>query len=369
MAVDRFAVRESDVVARVREPRVSVVRLGIIGAGNIVRTRHLPALRRAKDRYSVCGIVDRAEPRAREVAQAFGIPRWECFDAADLASISWLRDVEALLIATTPTTHGSIVRQALAAKKHVLVEKPFVVDLAEGGLAIEAALQANLVLALNHNFQFSRGFTQLAADLRRGALGEIRGFYSLQFSNDTRRLPAWCEELPLGLFYDESPHVMYLLRRFAGEPTLRNVAHVPSSAGRATPHVLTLTYDCRGVPATVHIDFESPICEWGFSVLGSRAFAHVDLFRDIYYRLPNDGQHLMREVLRSSGLATLQHWRGFIQNGLSYVGGNLFYGFDVVHRNFAEAVRTGTAQPVSLHSGADGLAVNAMQYAVVARTT
>jgi predicted dehydrogenase len=344
-----------------------MVRLGIIGAGNIVRSRHLPALQRAKDRYSVCGIVDRAEPRAREVAHAFGIPRWDCFDASDLASISWLGDVDALLVATTPMTHGSIVLQALAAKKHVLVEKPFVVDMAEGRLALEAAEREHLILALNHNFQFSRAFTQLETDLGRGALGEIRGFYSLQLSNDTRRLPAWCEELPLGLFYDESPHVMYLLRRFAGEPELRNVAHVTSSIGRATPHVLSLTYDCRGIPASVHMDFESPICEWGFSVLGSRGFAHVDLFRDIYTLLPNDGRHLMREVLRTSGLATLQHWQGFIRNGLSYVRGNLLYGFDVVHRNFAEAVRTGTAQPVSLHSGADGLAVNAMQYAVVER--
>ena len=347
-----------------------MIRLGIVGAGNIVRSRHLPALQRAKDRYSICGIVDRAEPRAREVARAFGIPRWDCFDASDLASISCLGDVDALLVATTPMTHGLIVRQALAAKKHVLVEKPFVVDLAEGQLAIEAAEQANLILALNHNFQFSLGFTALQRDLSRGALGEIRGYYSLQLSNDTRRLPSWCEVLPLGLFYDESPHVMYLLRRFAGETSLQHVAHVPSSVPtRATPHVLTLTYDCKGIPATVHIDFESPVCEWYFSVLGSKAFAHVDLFRDIYMVLPNDGQHLMREVLRTSGLATLQHWRGFVRNGLSYVRGNLFYGFDAVHRNFADAVRTGTTEPVSLHSGADGLAVNVMQHAVVQRAT
>ena len=196
---------------------------------------------------------------------------------------------------------------------------------------------------------------------------EIRGFCSLQFSNDARRLPVWCEELPLGLFYDESPHVMYLLRRFAGEPKLAHVAHVRSSAGRATPHVLTLSYDCGGLPATVHIDFESPICEWTFGILGSGAYAQVDLFRDIYLRLPNDGQHLMREVLRTSGLATAQHWSGFVRNGLSYVRGNLFYGFETVHRNFAEAVRTRSSQPVALHSGADGLAVNVMQHDVVER--
>ena len=73
---------------------------------------------------------------------------------------------------------------------------------------------------------------------------------------------------------------------------------------------MSLELTCGALPASIHIDFESPICEWVFAVMGDRGIGYVDLFRDIYAYLPNDGQHLMREVLTSSGLATFQHWRG-----------------------------------------------------------
>ncbi len=343
-----------------------MIRLGIIGSGNIVRTRHLPAIRSLRARACVVGISDTHRERADELARKYSIP-YASSNGQTLADIAWIDNVDAVVIATPPFSHGSLVLQALAAGKHVLVEKPFVLDLEEGRNAIGLARRRNVILAVNHNFQFSRGFTKLRNSLADGALGSLRAVYSVQLSNDQRRLPAWSERLPMGLFYDESPHVFYLLRRFTGaDPELRSVHYLgPSDAGKATPHLLDVQLDCGGLPASVHIDFESPICEWFFAIIGDKGIAYVDLFRDIYAYLPSDGQHLMREVLATSSLATFQHWLGFVQNGLSYVRHRLYYGFDVVYDNFLSAVESGNEAPVALHSGADGLAVNELQHAVI----
>lgn len=343
-----------------------MIRLGIVGSGNIVRTRHLPAIRSLGTRAAVVGISDAHRERADDLARKYGIPH-ACSNGETLDDIAWIGDVDAVIVATPPFSHGSLVLQALAAGKHVLVEKPFVLDLDEGRRAIELAAQRGAILAVNHNFQFSRGFTTLRERVTGGALGTLRAVYSVQLSNDQRRLPAWSERLPLGLFYDESPHVFYLLRRFTGcDPELRSVYCVkPSDPRKATPHSLDLQLDCGGVPASLHIDFESPICEWFFALVGDKGIGYVDLFRDIFTYLPSDGQHLMREVLATSSSATLQHWRGFVLNGLSYVRNRLFYGFDAVYENFLSAVESRDLARVRLHDGAAGLAVNLLQHAVV----
>ncbi|HEY6325522.1 MAG TPA: Gfo/Idh/MocA family oxidoreductase [Candidatus Cybelea sp.] len=347
-----------------------MLRIGIIGSGNIVRTRHLAAMRSLRKRVSVVGISDTHLDRAKAVAERNSIPRFSANTKDSIEDVPWLHDADALLIATPPFSHGAFVTQALNLGKHVLVEKPFVLDLPEGRRAIALADERKLILAVNHNFQFSRGFRRLQADLASKRLGTVRGIYSFQFSNDTRRLPLWSEDLPLGLFYDESPHVFYLLRRFAGDDIAIDSVYCvpPTNAAKATPHILNIELTCSGVPASIHIDFESPICEWFFAVLGDRGIGYVDLFRDIYSYLPNDGQHLMREVLTTSALATLQHWGGFVRNGWSYVNHSLLYGFETVYKNFCDAIESGDARLVAAHSAPIGLAVNELQLATVERT-
>jgi scyllo-inositol 2-dehydrogenase (NADP+) len=346
-----------------------MIRLGIIGSGNIVRTRHLAAIKSLGGRARVVGISDTHADRAKELARTFSIPNCSSNARDSIANAAWLGEVDAVVVATPPFAHGALVNQALAMGKHVLVEKPFVLDLEEGRCAIASARDRRLILAVNHNFQFSRGFRRLQRDLDSRRLGTLRGIYSFQFSNGTRRLPVWSEDLPLGLFYDESPHVFYLLRRFAGDPVgIKSTYYVPSSSpNRTTPHILNVELDCGALPASIHLDFESPICEWFFAVLGDAGVGYVDLFRDIYSFLPNDGQHLMREVLTTSRLATLQHWRGFVQNGWSYVRRSLLYGFDVIYENFLNAIEANDATAVSAHSGESGLSVNELQKDTVER--
>lgn len=343
------------------------IKLGLIGAGNIIKSRHLPALVAAKDEFDLIGILDVKGENSKILAKKYNIPNFSKYEKYDdLDKLKWFKKIDAVIIGIPPKEHYQMVKKCLLLGKHVLVEKPFVVNLEEGKELIELAKKKKLILAVNHNFQFSRAFIKLENEIKKGSLGKIRSFYGVQFSNDTRRLPIWSEELPLGLFYDESPHFFYLLKKFAGsEIKIENVFCNKSKIKESTPQSLTIEANSNGIPISIYLNFESPICEWYFMIVGEKKLAMVDLFRDIIIVLPNDGQHLGKEVLTTSFMTTWQHWKGFFVNGFLYSTGKLFYGFTETHDNFYKAIIKKDIKKLNNMSAEDGLFVNKLQHLII----
>ena len=93
------------------------VRIGIVGAGEITRTRHLPGFRRIRG-VSVVGVCNRRRESARRIAREFNIPRvygnWEELVADP--------NVDAVVIGAWPYLHGPVTLAALDAGKHVLTQ-------------------------------------------------------------------------------------------------------------------------------------------------------------------------------------------------------------------------------------------------------
>jgi len=201
--------------------------------------------------------------------------------------------------------------------------------------------------------------------MQAGRLGATRAIWALQMSNPARRLPDWFDELPLGLFYDESPHLIYLARALAGgdlEPVSATVQ--PSTLGHAnTPAQISAQMRCGTVPVSFEINFEAPLSEWHVMVLGERALATIDVFRDIAVLTPNDRGHLALDVLRTSAASSWHHWRGYVRSGLGHVRGRLLYGNDEVFARFHRAATTGA--PAEGISAADALAVLRAQHWVL----
>jgi predicted dehydrogenase len=279
--------------------------------------------------------------------------------------VEWLSQVDAVVIGTPPGTHHAIALQALALGKHVLTEKPFAMTTAEGEELVQAAGRASRALAVVHNFQFSRSFLRLRSDIESGRLGTIRAFEAHQWSSPDRRLPAWFDDLPGGLFYDESPHLLYLLRALAGGDLRLSAAHaVPSRNGGRTPDLLTAFFEsASSVPLRMTLDFVAPVSEWYVAALGSRAVGVADVFRNVYLRLPSDGLHRLGGVLRTSLLATTRHWMGQVRPGLEFVLGRAMYGNVEVMRRFTAACRSGSA-PEGI-SKEDGLDVLRLQHSIL----
>jgi predicted dehydrogenase len=113
-----------------------------------------------------------ANTRTRQTAEAFcreKAVRW----TADLDDI--LRDpaIDAVVFATPHSQHPEQVRRAAAAGKHVFVEKPFALSLAEADEMIAAAERAGIVLAVGFNRRFHPSMARLRDAVRSGRLGTI----------------------------------------------------------------------------------------------------------------------------------------------------------------------------------------------------
>jgi len=307
----------------------------IVGPGNIASHRHIPALRRSH-RAQIIGVVDVDTACAQRVARQFGIPHW-----APSLNASWVDEADIVVVSTPPMFHAQLSCEALSRGKHVLQEKPTALSAAEGEEIRRAAADAGRIFGVVHNFQFARSTIKLQRLLAEGRLGEVLSINAFQASSPLRRLPEWSEELPLGLFCDESPHFFYLFRAFGGDVRLTDVVIKASRRKPATPHLVTAHLDTELAPAFLYCSFESSVSEWYFMLICEKAVAVIDIFRDLLIVSPQDGTHLAHDMMRTSLAGTWQHWLGVVRSGSRHVAKRLSYGMDEVVKRFLDGVETG----------------------------
>ena len=101
-----------------RGPRVRPeIRIGIVGAGNIARARHIPGFK-AIPGVRIVGVCNQRRESAARVAREFGIPKvygsWENVIDDD--------EVDAVFIGAWPYMHCPVTLAAFDAGKHVLTE-------------------------------------------------------------------------------------------------------------------------------------------------------------------------------------------------------------------------------------------------------
>ncbi len=302
----------------------------LIGCGNITNLRHLPALQSLKKKCEVLGVIGIDPIRTNLTAKKAKTSNIFIGDILQEDPPNWLRHADLVVIGTPPMTHVRILDRVLSTNKtcRVLVEKPFSLGSTESPMVQKVSNQSHRISVM-HNFQFSNGMKKVTKWIEGGRLGSIKSINGIQFSTNSRRLPVWYEELPLGLFWDESAHFIYLVRKLVGEVDLYD-AHA-LCADTATPQVLTIGMrSTSGVPINITMNFYTSISEWGLVVSGTRGVASYDFFRDIASFVPNDGKHLPIDILRTSVQSIVSHIVGFAKSGLMFITGRLHYGVDHV---------------------------------------
>jgi predicted dehydrogenase len=126
------------------------LRVGIIGAGGIAQSRHIPALLTLSELASVEAICDIHEETARLTAEKFGVPH-AFVDYQDMLGI-----VDAVVICTPNRYHAGISVAALKAGKHVLCEKPMAMTAEECEEMIKASKESGKQLAIAYHYRFMR---------------------------------------------------------------------------------------------------------------------------------------------------------------------------------------------------------------------
>ena len=154
------------------------VRVGVIGIGSVAE-KYIPHLRRLAIEGQPNRIVVAcdSDPGRESIARDhYGIPDF----TTDWRAVLERADVDAVLILTAMRAHGEITRAALAAGKHVLVEKPMAMDLAEAAQIVQDARRAKGILVCAPHVTLSRTYQEMWRAIDRGAIGQptlARGFY------------------------------------------------------------------------------------------------------------------------------------------------------------------------------------------------
>lgn len=145
-----------------------ILGIGVIGCG-YWGPNHVRVFSGLKG-CSVRAVADPSAERLTVVGEAFpGLRRY-----ADYRALLADAEIEAVVVATPTKTHFAIVREALAAGKHVLCEKPLCLSSEEGRLLVVLASEMSLVLMVGHVFLFNPGMMKVKELVDSGEIGELR---------------------------------------------------------------------------------------------------------------------------------------------------------------------------------------------------
>ncbi|SCM75961.1 conserved hypothetical protein [uncultured Pleomorphomonas sp.] len=147
---------------------MKMLKLGLIGLGEVAQLIHLPILQRLGELYQLAGAFDPSPSVAAAISKRWNIAK--TFDSAEALIAS--PDIEAVLVMSPDAYHGRHARAGLAAGKHVLIEKPCCLapdDLAE--LTKVAAAHADRVAMVGYMRRFAPAFVE--AKKRLPSKGDI----------------------------------------------------------------------------------------------------------------------------------------------------------------------------------------------------
>jgi myo-inositol 2-dehydrogenase / D-chiro-inositol 1-dehydrogenase len=167
------------------------LRLGVIGCGYVATFAHLPVLSRLPD-VDVVAVCDRDPERLA----ATGVVR-RYSDADELIADP---SVEAVGVFLPPADHPRAAIAALEAGKHVLVEKPLAVSLAEADQMVETATSSPGIAAVGFNLRSLDLVRRTRELMRSGRLGRIEALQTTLTSNHRfdRTAPVWRRRRELG---------------------------------------------------------------------------------------------------------------------------------------------------------------------------
>ncbi len=183
--------------------------------------------RRLKDQpgVQVVGFVDASREALAAARTEFGLDPDRCY--TDLGAALGAEDAEAVLVTASLPGHVPAAGTALAAGRHVLMEKPFAPSVAEARSLVAAAAEANRILMISQNYRFFPAPVEAVRIVTSGELGRL-GVIHIDFRKgsvayDKRRERHY--SLPHPLLADMAIHHFDLMRMVADSDARRVRCH------------------------------------------------------------------------------------------------------------------------------------------------
>lgn len=149
------------------------LKFGVIGAGSIARKRHLPELLDNQN-AEIAAICDYNLDRAKEMTDIYGGKAFN--DYRELIS---MKDLDAVIVCATNTTHAEMTIAALQSGIHVMCEKPMATTLEDARAMIVASEHSGKFLMIAHNQRLAPACIKAKEILQSGKLGKVLTFQTI----------------------------------------------------------------------------------------------------------------------------------------------------------------------------------------------
>lgn len=240
-----------------------MLKIGIIGCGQITRVRHAPEYSDNPD-CEIRGYFDMDRSRAEAMAKQYG---GTVYDTAEELLQS---DVDAVSICVANVFHYKYTMMALRAGKHVLCEKPMATTLEECRKMVQTAESQGKLLVIGHNQRYNRSHELVRKLIQEGIIGKLIGF-RLTFGhsgpeNWTGQKNPWFfhkEQSGFGVFADLGIHKIDLLRYLSSDE-VSEVTAVLATVDKKYPDGMPIQVDDNacfilrlrgGAVGTIHVSW------------------------------------------------------------------------------------------------------------------
>ncbi|MGC9349548.1 MAG: Gfo/Idh/MocA family protein [Anaerolineae bacterium] len=247
-----------------------MIRIAFAGAGGIAQ-RHAEAIA-SLEGAKLTAVVDIAKEKATDLASRYDAEAYDTLEAC-------LPHADLVYVLTPPSTHRELTLEAVEAGKHVVVEKPIAIEIADAEAMVDAAAQAGVKLMVAFNMRFRTGFRRLKQAVDSGALGEPLQWWSQRMGLGVGPGPNWrtTPGLLCGMSIESLSHDIDLMRWMAGDVvevravTLASRPDLPDFDDNAGA-VFTLR---RGGIGVIHASWSSHLGMNSRGVVGTEGTARV----------------------------------------------------------------------------------------------
>ena len=284
-------------------------KIGVIGTGVIGRNM-IDAMRR-HPRFAGPIIWDINPQAAQRVQDEFD----DVQIAADVATMLAQPDVEAIYIATPPSTHIAYCRQVLAAGKVIFCEKPLGIDVAESQKLVAEVQAAGVPTAMNFGLATMPEVKKVEQQIRDSELGdlvrlEIRHHFTTWPRGWQQNAAVWLAKRAEGGFLREMfSHFVYVTNRLLGQMELQSGQVIFPKDGETAETQVVAHFRCGDVPVLLMAGVGGAVPDYSeWTLYGTERTVRLDDWRgmqtatatDRFTDVPGDGSDLLLNQL--SGL-------------------------------------------------------------------
>lgn len=227
---------------------------------------------------ALAGICDTAPERAKQVADEHGVA------AMGLDDILGNPAIAGVAVATPSSSHYDLAIAALAAGKHIYVEKPLALTLADAEAIAQAAATAKRQVMLGHLLRYHDAFITLAQAVAEGQIGKLRHIRASRLAPGRVR----ANESAL---YDLCPHDLAMIYHLVNGAEAEQVScHMISHITPGVDDIVTAQIGfANGVSATIQANWMNPVKVHNLTVVGDEAslvFDDTKLWKNKLTRYP-----------------------------------------------------------------------------------